>query len=153
MRVRSIRNSCRQYLTNHTGYISQFQQLRWYFRTYNPNRKSGKLRLYLLSDEKDRPLAYGALALDGDSLLVTECVATEHRNKGIGTVVLDRLMQIGKSENRPLLADILATNAASIALHEKAGFIFVSTFESDGRQLKRYVRRPDTALNRILRLA
>jgi len=153
MRVRSIRNSCRQNLTNHTAYISRLQQLRWYFRTYNPRRKSGDFRLYLLNDVKNRPLAYGALVLDGDNLLVTECVASEHRNKGIGTTVLDRLLQIGKNENRPLIADILATNAASIALHEKAGFSLVSAFECDGRQLKRYMRRHDTAVNRIFRLA
>ena len=109
--------------------------------------------MYLLTDDKNRPVAYGALALDGANLLVTECVVNEHRNKGIGMLVLDRLLQIGKSENRPVIADILATNAASIALHEKAGFSFESAFESDGRQLKRYVRRHDTALNRIFRLA
>ena len=109
--------------------------------------------MYLLNDVKNRPLAYGALVLDGDNLLVTECVASEHRNKGIGTTVLDRLLQIGKNENRPLIADILATNAASIALHEKAGFSLVSAFECDGRQLKRYMRRHDTAVNRIFRLA
>jgi len=109
--------------------------------------------LYLLTDEKNTPLAYGALALDQGNLLVTECVAREHRNKGIGTLVVDHLLQIGESEGRSLIADVLVTNAASIALHEKAGFSFESVFESNGRQLKRYIRRHDTALNRILRLA
>jgi RimJ/RimL family protein N-acetyltransferase len=140
-------------LTNHSAYISRLQQLRWYFRTYSVKQKSGEFRLYLLTDEKNTALAYGALALDQGNLLVTECVAREHRNKGIGTLVLDRLLQIGESESRPLIADILATNAVSIALHEKAGFRFESVFESNGRQLKRYIRRHDTQLNRIFRLA
>jgi RimJ/RimL family protein N-acetyltransferase len=109
--------------------------------------------LFLLTDENNVPLAYGALARDAENLLVTECVATEHRNKGFGTVVLDQLMQIAGSEGRPLIAEILTTNAASIALHEKSGFSFVSTFESDGRQLKRYIRRHDTAVSRVFRLA
>jgi len=153
MRVRSIRNSCRQNLTNHSAYISRLRQFRWYFRTYRAKQKSGEFRLFLLTDEKNMPLAYGALALDRGKLLVTECVAREHRNKGIGTLVLDRLLRIAATENRPLLAEILASNAASIALHEKAGFHLESVFESDGRQLKRYVRGHDTALNRIFRLA
>jgi RimJ/RimL family protein N-acetyltransferase len=129
------------------------QQFRWYFRTYGPRQKSGDFRLYLLADENNAALAYGALALDGDNLLVTECVAREHRNKGIGTVVLDHLMEIAAHERRPLVADILATNAASIALHEKAGFSFATSFASDGRELKRYIRENASTLNRESRLA
>lgn len=153
MRVRSIRNSCRQYLTNHSDYISRVQQFRWYFRTYGPRQKRGDFRLYLMADEKNRPIAYGALAREGDNLLITECVAREHRNKGVGTVVLDRLLQIAADERKPVIADILATNAASIALHEKAGFSFKAAFASDGRELKRYIRTDGTALHRESRLA
>jgi RimJ/RimL family protein N-acetyltransferase len=139
MRVRGLRNSCRSYLTNYKGHIGPIQQMIWHFSKYQPARKSGQYRLYLLRDNQGAAVAYGALALEDDKLLVTECVGEKHRRKGYGSAVLAELIDVALSERRDLLADIWATNQASIAMHERSGFQLISVSHRNGEEVRRYL--------------
>ena len=139
LRVRTLRNSCRAYMTNYSGYIGLVQQILWYLRHYRPARKNGSHRLYLLLNEDDRPVAYGGLSLNGSQLLITECVDSRYRRKGYGIAVLNHGLGIASKEHRDLVAEIWATNQGSITLHEKSGFKLVSTRIKGGKELRRYL--------------
>src|SRR5437870_640271 len=114
--VRSLRNSCREFLTNYQRRLGIVQQVRWYFSFYRAAYQSGHYRLYLLRDDRGDRVGYGALALQDTNLLITECVNRQHRGKGYGRAILGELMCIAYSEQRDLIAEIWADNAASIAL-------------------------------------
>lgn len=120
--MRTIRNSCREHLTNNQDHIGITQQLFWYLRYYRNAKEAGTYRLYLWYDDRSVPLGYGALALDDGKLLITECVAIRHRGLGHGSAILRHLVRVAVEEKRDLVAEIWATNETSVALHKKAGF-------------------------------
>src|SRR5262245_52988155 len=122
MQVRRLRNSCREYLTNYRDHITSLHQLVWYFRFFRHARITGNYRLYLWYDNSGVAVGYGALSLEGNELLITECVAIKHRGRGYGRLILNQMIHIGQEEERNLVAEIWPTNERSIALHEKAGF-------------------------------
>jgi RimJ/RimL family protein N-acetyltransferase len=139
MHVRVLRNTCRLELTNSRNHIGVLRQIRWYFKEYLNQKKAENYRLYLLYDEQNIPLGYGALALRNRKLFITECVGPAYRECGHGLVILQKLIQIGAEEKRDLIAEIWATNAPSLALHKKAGFELESRTTKDGKELLRYL--------------
>ena len=113
--------------------IGWWAQVRWYLRHYRRARRQRRYRVYL-AREGSTPVGYGALRSQGGELLVTECVATEHRGRGVGEAILGQLITIARREGRDLVAEIWASNRASIGLHEKAGFQLENTPDHpDGR--------------------
>ena len=137
MHVRALRNACRLDLTNSTEHIGFVRQLHWYFGDYRRERRSANYRVYLLY-EQGVPIGYGALALQNEELLVTECVAPAHRGQGYGNMILKGLTQIAVDERRDLAAEIWANNSPSLALHKSAGFELVSRATKDGKELQRH---------------
>src|SRR5262245_3370720 len=139
MRVRQLRNGCREYLTNYTGHIGTLRQLLWYFRFYRHSRKTTQCRLYLWYDNDGVAVGYGAMAFEEGRLLVTECVSKTERGKGHGGAILDNLVRIATAEGKNVVADIWASNTRSIAMHEKRGFMLESSISRDGSELRTYV--------------
>ncbi len=84
------------------------------------------------------PVGYGALLLKDGELHVTECVATEHRGRGVGRAILERLIAVARHEGRDLVAEIWTSNRPSVGLHEKAGFVLEQTREHSGESLSIY---------------
>lgn len=146
MKVRALRNSCRDHLTNHRDHISILQQARWYFRYRDA--KQTQYRLYLLHNDQNSPVGYGGLSLQAGKLFITECVGTQYRGMGHGSLILDRLAQIGLAEGRDMIAEIWATNQQSIALHEKAGFKLKSSTTKHNKELRRYLLSVEDMVDR-----
>lgn len=136
LQVRELRNSCRQDLTNHREHISVLRQVRWYFTDYRTAKRSFQYRLYLLRDELQSPVGYGALYLRNEELFITECVAPKYRGQGHGRIILQQLIEIARSEQRNLVAEIWARNTPSLALHRKAGFEIESSYGREGEELQ-----------------
>jgi RimJ/RimL family protein N-acetyltransferase len=141
MIVRSLRNSCREDLTNHREHIGVAQQVRWYFRSYRQSKRLGSYRLYLLYSDARPPVGYGALALRDRQLYVTECVGRDHRGLGHGRSILAELMSIASQEQRDLVAEIWAENQRSITLHVRAGFTLLSRDTKRGKVVETYCLR------------
>ena len=137
LRVRVLRNACAQYMTGAQDPIGWWAQVRWYLRHYRQAVREGRYRVYLFS-EASEPVGYGALQLSDGQLLVTECVATECRGRGIGQAILDELIAIARREGRDLIAEIWTSNRPSIGLHEKAGFVLEDTRDHQGESLSVY---------------
>lgn len=136
--VRRLRNTCCEYMTNYQQTLGLWQQVRWYYRNYKRASRSGDYRIFLYRDSYGRALGYGALQLHDGQLFITECLETSVRGQGYGKQILASLVQTGREEGRTLVAEIWADNAASRALHEKAGFQLVERREHKGRELLVY---------------
>lgn len=136
--VRDIRNQCRTYLTNYTGYIGILRQIYWYFTYYRRAAREGTYRVFLTRNSKNQPVGFGALLRHDQELLVTECVKEKYRGKGYGQAILKKLINIGKREKLVLVAEIRNTNKASIALHEKNKFKLKSIKSKPGFKLRIY---------------
>lgn len=137
--VRRIRNECRAYLTNFTGYISIPRQIYWYFTYYRKAARAGTYRIFIARDGKGLSIGYGALYRSGGELLVTECVAEKYRGRGYGHAILKKLITTAKREGLPLIAEIRATNKISIGLHKKCGFVLEKIIVKS--HLKLYIYR------------
>ena len=142
LRIRLIRNTCYQYLTNYRKQIGLIQQIHWYFKSYRPSCRKGDYRLYIFKNQGRRPVGYGALQLHGDKLYVTECLDTDQRNQSYGKEILSVLVEIGKQEKRGLVAEIWATNERSVALHTSSGFELVSQRIYKGENLLVFELKP-----------
>jgi len=136
--VRRIRNECRTYLTNYTGYISIPRQIYWYFTYYRRAARTGKYRIFIARNGKNQPVGYGALHHHNEEFLITECVAGVFRGHGYGHAILKKLTNIAGREKLPLIAEIRGTNKISIALHKKFGFILSATKLKPGYKLYVY---------------
>ena len=136
--VRRLRNTCCEFMTNYQQKLGLWGQVRWYYRNYKKASRSGDYRIFLFRDSSGRALGYGALQLHGDQLYITECLETSVRGQGYGKQILASLVQTGREEGRALVAEIWASNQASRALHEKAGFVLTAQREHKGRELLVY---------------
>jgi L-amino acid N-acyltransferase YncA len=141
LEVRKIRNECRKFMTRFQGEIGVFQQIRWYFSWYRQQLRQSSYRLYLFRNAAGEAIAYGALqqrkgAEGRPELWVTEGVKTAWRGRGVGASLLESLCVIAGQEGQDLVAEIWATNLASLRLHEKAGFVFESATTHEGQALK-----------------
>jgi L-amino acid N-acyltransferase YncA len=138
LKVRALRNSCREFLTNYTSAIGVWQQVWWYWTFYRQASHSSKYRVYLFCDDDGLPIGYGAIQLTNEQLFVTECVDSYQRGKKYGARILEQIIGIANSEGRDLVAEIWLTNVASIAIHEKEGFSLESTRMQMGKELRTY---------------
>jgi L-amino acid N-acyltransferase YncA len=86
-----------------------------------------------LSPYRDRP-AYATTV--EDSVYVRD----DQRGKGIGRLLLDGLLDVAVGHGfHCVIARIVASNEASIALHQAAGFEIVGTEREVGRKFRRWL--------------
>lgn len=140
MIVRGLRNSCAEFLTNARDPIGRWAQAVWYVRHYRQAHRNGNFRVYLFSENRCT-IGYGALKLRNEQLLVTECIASEHRGRGFGRLILHRLLTVARREGREVIAEIWTSNVPSIRLHVAAGFTLRETLEHQGSELAVYTCR------------
>ena len=138
LKIKNLRNTSYQFMTNHQKRISLAGQIIWYFRYYRSAHKSGKYRVYLFYDSNNNLVGYGALRRE-DRLCITECVDPNFRRHGYGKAILMELINIGKSERQNLLAEIWADNKISSSMHEKFGFKLIQASMHNGRKLNTYL--------------
>lgn len=67
-------------------------------------------------------------------------IAPQSRGKGIGTLLLQPLLQIAKERGlRTMIAGITADNAASLRLHEKLGYAHAGLIREAGWKFERWL--------------
>jgi ribosomal protein S18 acetylase RimI-like enzyme len=110
--LRKLRNEVRLSMTNNTGRICLWQQLRFYWR------KPAGIDIYIATVDGARA-GYLLLREQPPTALITEAVGAAFRGRGIAR----RMVEYAKTLRPHLTADILETNAASLRLHRSAGFV------------------------------
>jgi phosphinothricin acetyltransferase len=67
-------------------------------------------------------------------------VHQDHRGKGLGLALMERLIEAARAQDlHVMVGGIDATNAASIALHEKLGFVHAGTIRESGFKFGRWL--------------
>lgn len=133
--VRRIRNECRSFLTNYSGYISLPRQIYWYYSYYRRAARVKTFQLFIASNRNEVPVGYGALNLMDKQLYVTECVTEKYRGQGYGSAILANLILVGKKQKLPLVAEIWANNQRSIDLHKKFRFVLSGSKIKSGSKI------------------
>lgn len=60
-------------------------------------------------------------------------VHQDHRGKGLGSALMERLIEAARAQDlHVMVGGIDATNAVSIAMHEKLGFVLAGTIRESG---------------------
>ncbi|MBR4131753.1 MAG: ribosomal protein S18-alanine N-acetyltransferase [Oscillospiraceae bacterium] len=107
-----------------------------------------------LAHELENPLALWLVALDGETVagyigsqsvlgesdMMNLAVLPDHRRRGVGTALVERLLWELGEENHCLTLEVRASNEAAIALYDGLGFRQV------GRRPKYYLNPPEDAL-------
>ncbi|OPY54881.1 MAG: N-acetylglutamate synthase [Methanosaeta sp. PtaU1.Bin060] len=81
---------------------------------------------------------YSPISTFSQAAEITNFVSSEHVGKGIGQMILDRLLQDAKNMGIAIiLASISSLNSQSIAFHKKNGFVECGRFVGIGRKMGR----------------
>lgn len=94
-------------------------------------------RYWIATDEIGRAIGYAGVKIGGDQGdIMTIGVRAHARGQGVGTVLLDTLLQWARSVGvRDIFLDVRASNATAIALYQSRGFTEIS-------RRPRYFRNP-----------
>ena len=117
--VRRLRNRVRHQMTNDTARVGYWRQLRFYLT--NP----ANVQLYIARVD-GRRAGYLLLRRHANTCFITEAVDEPFRRAGVAA----NMVRFAQRCCDDLTADILHTNTASVALHERMRFRLVG---SDGR--------------------
>jgi phosphinothricin acetyltransferase len=109
-------------------------------------KRAGNFPVIGIEDEQGRLLAFGSYgtfrAYPAFKYTVEHSVYVhkDHRAKGLGAVIMKALIAAARQNNRhALMGAIDASNAASIALHERLGFKHVGTLPQVGFKFGRWL--------------
>jgi len=109
-------------------------------------KNAGQFPVLGLMDEQNRLVAFGsygtfrAFPAFKYSVEHSVYVAPDQQGKGYGKQVLQRLVEQAQADNYHLLiGGIDASNAGSIALHEKLGFVHSGTIKEAGFKFGRWL--------------
>lgn len=105
--VRSIRNECREYMTNDNRFISSAAQEKW-FHSFNAD-------LFIYYDPYNAVVGYGMI----NNGYGTLALFSEFRNNGYGTEIYKHLTSLCT----PLRIEIFSDNVASLISALKSGFV------------------------------
>lgn len=114
--LRKIRNDCKNFMTNHTEYIDEDQQIQWFksldYETVRP---------YLFFNNEDY-IGYGIIKISDNLGIVTGGLITEYRNRGIGKFLFaDLTQEVIRLGLEPTL-DVLKSNLRAIKLYSNLGY-------------------------------
>lgn len=127
LRVRNVRNECREFMTGNNKHISILQQIKWFYTAYLPNRKNMILYLGLINKQA---VLYGFIRDLQTTPLLTGGIKKNFRHKGFGEVLFRFLTHESLKQNKGACLEVLATNENAFHLYRKIGF--VETGQSDG---------------------
>lgn len=118
-RVRVIRNSLRNYMTNSTSYISPFGQLKWYLNIYKKENKNGKMDCYSCI-YKGKTCGYGLIRIVKGKYFLTGGITENQRGKGFGEELFKKLIEL--VPEGIVWLEVLDTNTIAKRLYLKLGF-------------------------------
>lgn len=143
LELRSIRNLCREFMTNSQSEIPEDQQLQWFNQTYLPSSRAA-LNVWLIrpsasSETLTSPAVGYCLLRSGPQgeMYITEGLLPSYRGQGLGSWLLTEILNARYIQDRSVIADILVNNESSIRLHEKFGFVRQSLIDD---KIVRYER-------------
>ena len=120
--LRSIRNECRQWMTNDQRILSSFHQWRFWF-SYRYRRQPISI---FLAHHIGKPVGYGIIRQDAQGKpWITGGLRETYRGQGLGRELFEFLTQ--QANPKPALLAALCSNHRAITLYSALGWV------TDGR--------------------
>lgn len=100
----------------------------WSARAFHAELDSGGYYLVVRSDDAERPVGYGGLAVVGrrmgefEASLHTIGVEPEFQGRGLGTALLTALLARADELFAPVFLEVRTDNASALSLYERHGF-------------------------------
>ena len=84
----------------------------------------GSSRIYkVIESDKDIAGYFGLAIIDGVADITTIAVSPEHQHQGLGTLMMNEIMEIAKHHNvRKIMLEVKPDNEVAISLYQKYGF-------------------------------
>lgn len=117
--LRTLRNSCREYMTRSRDEILPEQQKEWF------NSLSDNLIPYVyIIDSK--PSGYGIIVYQNDCAFLTAALEENIRGQGFGRKIFSDLIDIAKQKVNKICLEVLKSNTRARKLYESLGFVEVN---------------------------
>lgn len=120
LKLREIRNDCREFMTNDKSKISLFSQIRWYFSFYQIKLDKNKVIAFLFYDEDDVVIGYGLARWEGQKVWLSGGLKKGQRGRGYGTRLFKTLVELYK--DREIWLEVLDYNTYARKIYKKLGF-------------------------------
>lgn len=132
--LREIRNSCREYMTRNSDYISEEQQKEW-FKTAHK-----KYELYIAYAVEHGAVivnaGFGVIHKNDNDFMLTGGLLKDYRDKGLGKTLFKFLIDQCHKET-PIKLEVLKNNIRAFKTYEALNFKIIS--ETDKIYTMEYV--------------
>lgn len=120
--LRIIRNECKDFMTRSNAYVNREGQITW-FDNINKNEVKPYLFKY-----KDKIVGYGLIRIE-KSFLLSGGLLSDHREKGLGSILFQELIEKCKEfdNQKPIDLEVLKSNVRAYNLYKKLGFVEVDS--------------------------
>lgn len=138
LRMRTVRNLVRSFMTHNTRKIGVFEQLYWYYRHY---KRSGRF-VGLIVYEGKKPVGYGLISLrplpgdpDREVWMVSGGLLEAVRGKGYGRKLFDYMTDhvLNGIMAREVYLDVLEGNSRAYQLYWSLGYRTYDVQKIDGK--------------------
>ncbi len=123
LKIRKIRNECREYMTNNTSEIDVRKQISWYFNIYRKENNKNKMTCFLFRVKK-KNAGFALIRMELKKYWITGGLTHEYRGKGLGKVLFANLLKEIPSDE--VWLEVLNTNEAAKKIYKELGFRKIS---------------------------
>lgn len=119
--MRTLRNSCRHFMTRYQGEILPEQQELWY-----QSLPENIVPYVYLLEESSSFYGYGLIEYENNCAYLTAALSQDVRGKGFGRQIFMDLIEIAKQKVNKICLEVLDTNIIAYNLYQSLGFIQVN---------------------------
>lgn len=97
----------------------------WSEKSFYDELTKNKMAIYIVAQENDEIVGYGGMwHVINEGHITNVAVKKEHRNKGIGTKIINSLIDIAKEKEMiGITLEVRVSNDKAKSLYKKSGFI------------------------------
>lgn len=132
LKVREIRNECREFMTNDTSKISFIKQVFWYFKVYKEENKKGNLMCYIFKNELNNS-GFALVRRSSGRYWITGGLKSSERGKGLGKTLFKNLIKV--IPTKEIWLEVLDSNIAAKKIYSTLGFKKLRKKDSNGQRI------------------
>lgn len=122
VRMRAVRNTCRNFMTRDTSRVSVARQVRWYYGTYLPRFRAGVTKAWLMKTTSGLAVGWGYLNYDGENAWVTGGLLRSFRGMRLGKRIFRHLTNMSRVCGWEPWLEVYAWNEAGLATYRSLGY-------------------------------
>jgi ribosomal protein S18 acetylase RimI-like enzyme len=124
LKMRSIRNECRENMTQDTSYISLTRQIKWFWKSYLSARKKGDMLGMLARDQvTGKVVGYGLIRKDRNNRVwISGGLSKKYRGMGYGKPLFSFITKFALIENKEVFLEVLTKNTIAYNIYLSLGY-------------------------------